>query len=126
MNSTFTKILRLILGLGLIFIGLSKLIHFNLMPDPDFTEEASSFMNSLSNTGYVLKVIGFFEILIGLLLLLNKWVPFALVLLVPITVNVLLFHLFLDSPGLILALIIAILNAILVYKHWKVYRPLFH
>ncbi len=126
MNSKFTKILTLILGLGLIFIGLSKLIHFSFMPSPDFTAEASDFMNSLSNTGYVLKVVGFFEILIGLLLLFNKWVPFALILLVPITVNVLLFHLFLDSPGIILALIVAVLNAVLIYKHWKVYRPLFH
>jgi len=126
MNSTFTKILTLILGLGLIIIGLSKLIHFNFMPSPDFTDEASNFMNSLSNTGYVLKVVGIFEILIGLLLLFNKWVPFALILLAPITLNVLLFHLFLDFPGLILAIIVAILNIVLIYKNWKVFRPLFH
>ncbi len=126
MTSTFTKILRLLLGLGLIFIGLSKLIHFNFMPAPEFTEEASNFVNSLNSTGYVLKVVGFFEIFIGLLLMFNKWVPFALILLAPITINVLLFHLFLDSPGLILALIVLFLNAILIYKHWKIYRPLFH
>jgi hypothetical protein len=46
--------------------------------------------------------------------------------LAPITVNILLFHLFLDTPGLIVALIITILNVILIYKHWKVYKPLFH
>lgn len=126
MNSTFTKILTLLLGLGLIFIGLTKLIDFSFMPAPSFSEEASDFMNSLSNTGYVLKVVGFLEIVIGLLFLFNKWVPFALILLAPITVNVFLFHLFLDSSGLILAFIVLFLNAVLIYKHWKVYRPLFH
>lgn len=126
MNSTFTRILRIILGLGLIFFGLGKLIHFDFMPSPTFTDDASLFMDSLSNTGYVLRVVAIFEIFIGLLLLLNKWVSFALILLVPITVNVLLFHLFLDSPGLLLAIIIVFLNAILIYKHWKSYRPLFH
>lgn len=125
MNSTFTRILRIILGLGLIFFGLGKLIHFNFMPSPTFTESAAHFMDSLSNTGYLLIVIALFEIFIGLLLLFNKWVSFALILLVPITINVLLFHLFLDSPGILLALVVVFLNAILIYKHWKSYRPLF-
>lgn len=126
MNSTFTKILRIILGLGLLFFGLTKLIHFNIMPTHIYTGEAAIFIDSLSNTGYILKAVGIFEILIGLLLLLNKWIPFALLLLAPISVNILLFHLFLDIPGLIVALVIIVLNAILIYKHWKVYRPLFH
>jgi len=125
MNSTFTKILRIILGLGLIFFGLSKLIHFNFMPTHIYTGDAAIFIDSLSNTGYILKVVGFFELIIGLLLLFNKWVPFALLLLAPITLNILLFHLFMDTPGLIIAVVILALNAILIYKHWKVYRPLF-
>jgi len=126
MNSTFTKILRIILGLGLLFFGLTKLIHFNIMPTHIYTGEAAIFIDSLSNTGYILKTVGIFEIFIGLLLLLNKWISFALLLLVPISVNILLFHLFLDLPGLIVALVVVVLNAILIYKHWKVYRPLFH
>lgn len=125
MNSTFTKILRIILGLGLLFFGLSKIIHLNIMPTHIYTGEAAIFIDSLSNTGYILKVVGIFEIFIGVLLLINKWVPFALLLLAPITVNILLFHLFLDTPGLVAAMVIVILNVILIYKHWKIYRPLF-
>lgn len=126
MNSNFTVILRVFLGLVLIFFGLSKLISFDIMPSPTFTDDALQFMNSLSNTGYVLKVVAMLEIVIGLLLLINKWVPFALILLAPITVNVLLFHLFLDPSGLIVALIVLALNALLIFKHWKSYRSLFH
>ncbi len=126
MNSTFTRILRTILGLGLILIGLGKLIHFDFMPSPAFNEDATLFIDSLNNTGYVLQVVAVLEIVIGLLLVFNKWVSFALILLAPITVNVLLFHLFLDSPGLFLAIIVVFLNAILIYKHWKSYRTLFH
>ncbi|HLW32213.1 MAG TPA: hypothetical protein VKX40_08115 [Aequorivita sp.] len=126
MNSTFTRILRVILGLGLIFFGLNKFIHFNFVPTPTFTEEATNFMNSLDNTGYVLLVLGAFEIIIGLLLLFKKWVSFALILLAPITLNILLFHMFLDSPGILLAMIVVGLNGMLIYKHWKNYRPLFN
>lgn len=125
MNSTFTRILRLILGLGLIIFGLTKFISFGFIPEPYFPEEAALFLESLSNTGYVLKAVGLFELVIGLLLVLNKWIPFALLLLAPITLNIFLFHVFLDTPGLIRALIVISLNAILIYKYWKAYRPLF-
>lgn len=124
MNSTFTKILRVILALGLLFFGLNK--FFGFIPAPDLPTEASEFMSSLNATGYVLPIVGALEVIIGLLLLFNKWVPFALMLLVPISVNIVLFHLFLDLPGIGGALAVAVLNAVLIYKHWKAYRLLFH
>jgi putative oxidoreductase len=123
MNSNFSKILRVILGLGLIFFGLNK--FFGFMPIPVLPEDASSFMSSLKATGYVLPVVGFLEIVIGLMLLVNKGVAFALLLLAPISANILLFHLFLDLPGIAGAMVIAIINIVLIYKNWKVYRPLF-
>ena len=69
--------------------------------------------------------MGFLEIVIGLMLLVNKAVAFALLLLAPISINILLFHLFLDMPGIAGAIVIAVINVILIYKHWKVYKPLF-
>tara|TARA_R110002110_G_scaffold49502_27_gene146985 strand:- start:677 stop:1048 length:372 start_codon:yes stop_codon:yes gene_type:complete len=123
MNSTFSKILRIILGLALILFGLNK--FFGFMPIPELPEDASSFMFSLEASGYVLQIVGFLEIVIGLMLLINKAVPFALLLLAPISVNILLFHLFLDLPGIAGAIVIAIINIVLIYKDWKVYRPLF-
>ena len=85
-------------------------------------------MNSLSATGYIFPVVGFLEVIIGAMLLLKKWVAFALILLAPITINILLFHLFLDIPGmsLLIAVSILVFNAILIFKHWQQYRPLFY
>jgi uncharacterized membrane protein YphA (DoxX/SURF4 family) len=124
MNSNFTTILRIILGLGLLVFGLNKFIGF--IPSPELSPEASDFMNSLVDTGYVLYFLGFLEVVIGVLLLLKKWVPFALLVLVPISVNILLFHIFLDLPDILQAIIIVGLNTILIIKYWKAYRPLFH
>ena len=123
MNSNFTKILRLILGLGLIVFGLNK--FFGFIPMPELPTNAENFMTSLQATGYVLPIVAFLEVVIGLMLLANKAVPFALLLLAPISINILLFHLFLDLPGITGAIVIAIINVILIYKHWKFYRPLF-
>lgn len=123
MNSTFTTILRIILALGLLVFGLNKFIGF--MPVPELPENAANFMQSLQATGYVLPILGAFEIFIGFLLLIKQWVPFALLLLAPITVNIVLFHLFLDLPGIAGAVVVTVINIILIYKYWKVYRPLF-
>jgi len=123
MNSTFTKILRVILALGLIVFGLNKFIGF--MPMPEMPANAGEFMSSLKASGYVLQIVGALEVIIGLMLLVNKSVPFALLLLAPISINILLFHLFLDLPSIGGALVITIINAVLIFKHWKVYRPLF-
>ncbi len=123
MNSNFTTILRLILALVLLVFGSNK--FFGFIPAPELSPDAASFMSSLTATGYVLYFLGILEIWIGLLLLFKKWVPFALLVLVPISANILLFHIFLDLPDIIQAIVVAGLNAILVAKYWKAYRPLF-
>lgn len=126
MNSTFTRILRVILGLVLLIFGLYKVLPFNFIPEPEFSSQASNFLNSLTASGYILFVIGLFEIFIGLLLLLRKWVPFALVLFAPISLNIFMFHLFLDNNGLIMATLIVLMNAALMYKYWRHYKVLFY
>lgn len=85
----------------------------------------ANFLDSLGNSGYILYTVAILEIIIGLLLLLKKWVPFSLILLAPISINILLFHLFLDVSGLAVAIAIVAINIILIYKYWKSYRPLF-
>ncbi|HRE77668.1 MAG TPA: DoxX family membrane protein [Flavobacterium sp.] len=124
MNSQFTKLMRILLGVILVVFGLNKFLNF--IPAPELPENAANFIDSLASTGYVLQVVGVIEILIGLLLLFNKWVAFALVVLVPISVNILLFHLFLDIPGISGALLVTVFNGILMYKLWPKYKPLFN
>jgi uncharacterized membrane protein YphA (DoxX/SURF4 family) len=123
MNSQFTKIVRLLLGIMLVVFGSNKFLHFIPLPPP--TGSAGDFMNSLGTTGYIFPIVGILEVFIGIMLLFKKWVAFALVLLAPISINILLFHLFLDIPGVSAALLVTILNGILIYKHWKQYKPLF-
>lgn len=123
MNSMFTKIVRILLGIMLLVFGANKFFAF--IPLPELPEQANNFMTSLGATGYVLKIVGVLEIFIGALLLMKKWVAFALTLLAPISINILLFHLFLDVNGIAGALLVAVLNGILIYKYWKNYKSLF-
>lgn len=126
MNSMFTKIVRLLLGLILLISGINRLLPTPFIPVPDLPDVAKNFMTSLGDTGYVLPFLGVLEISIAAMLLLKKWVAFALIVLVPISINILLFHLFLDIPGVSLAFLVAILNGVLIYKHWQQYKSLFY
>jgi uncharacterized membrane protein YphA (DoxX/SURF4 family) len=124
MNSTFTKIVRFLLGIILVIFGFNKFIE--LIPAPAMPENAANFIKSLVDTGYILPVVGAFEVMIGILLLAKRWVPFALILLAPISLNILLFHLFLDMPGIGGAILVTTLTTIMLYKNWACYKPLFH
>jgi putative oxidoreductase len=124
MNSQFTSIVRVVLAFLLLVFGLNK--FFAYIPLPELPEAAAGFMESLKSSTYMLQVVGGLEIIIGLMLLAKKWIAFALLLLAPLTLNILLFHLFLDLSGLFMALIMATLNTILIYKHWPQYKPLFN
>jgi len=123
MNSKFTQIVRILLGIILIVFGANKIYTFIPLPQPPV--EAAEFMQSLSDTGYVLTVVAVLEIIIGIMLIFKLWVPFAILVLVPISLNILLFHLFLDVPAIATALVVVALNGILLYKHKQKYKPLF-
>jgi hypothetical protein len=123
MNSKFSSIVRIVLGFMLVIFGSNMFLHFIPFQPP--TGSAGNFMHSLGATGYVFQTVGVLEVFIGIMLLLKKWVAFVLILLAPISVNILLFHMFLDIPGISAALLVAILNGVLIYKHWRQYTPIF-
>ena len=123
MNSKVTMVLRILLGLVLVIFGASKFYPF--MPVQEMSEGATNFMGALAESGYMLPLVGGVEVVVGLLLLLKKWVPFAVVLLAPVSVNIVLFHLALEPATTAPALVILIINAVLIYANWDKFKTLF-
>ena len=106
------------------------------MPDFDFTDypEAAHLFNALrfsghgdapTGHGYIMNLVGATEVVVGLLLVLKKWVPLALVMLVPISVNIVAFHLMVNLPHIGPAILVALVNAYLIYLNWGSFKPLF-
>lgn len=121
--NTLALIARYLLGLAMLIFGANK--FFGFMPSPELPEAALSFMGTLVNSGYIMQTLGVVYILAGLLLLLNKAVPFALILLVPVSYNIVAFHLAFAPDGILFAAIVAVLNVFLIYNHWDRFKSLF-
>lgn len=105
MKIAFT-IARILLGLLFAVFGLNGFLHFIPMQSP--TGLAGQYMGALFVSHY-LAVVFLVELIGGLLLLVNRYVPLALLLLGPVVVNILLFHSLLAPAGLPLALVAALL-----------------
>ena len=58
------------------------------------------------------------EILIGIMLLANIFVPLALTIIFPILVGISLIHLFLNPAGIPMMLLLHALHGFLIYAYW--------
>ena len=117
-------IARVLLGLVFLIFGLNGLHPF--MPNPPPTPAAGQFFGALFATGYMPKLIFGTQVIGGALLLLGVAVPFALVLLAPVIVNIVAFHVYL-APGLLpLALVVAVIELFLAWYYRAAFAPLFN
>ena len=122
-NRKLVRTVQIILGLYLLFISVAGFFQF--LPPPQFNEAGTAFMTALFNTGYMFYFMSVIFIIVGLTFVFNKWSAFGAILLAPITVNIILFHLFLDMMGWWMALIFVVLHVYLSAIHWPRYKPMF-
>jgi len=96
-----TLVARILLGLLFLVFGLNGFLHFIPMQPP--TGLAGQYIGALFLSHYLV-VVFVLQVVGGLLLLINRYVPLALVLLGPVIVNIVLFHACLAPAGLPMAL----------------------
>jgi len=122
MKEKIPTIVRVILGLIFVTFGLNGFLNFIPMPPPP--PEAGSFMISLAASKYFLPVLKLTEIICGIAFLSGMFVPLALVVLAPISIQILLFHIFL-APGLqgmVMAIFIIAANIFLGYAYRESFK----
>src|SRR4029079_8051615 len=116
-------IARLLLGLVFLVFGLNGFLNF-LSMGPMPTGLAGQFIGALFLSHYYWAVAAV-QIIGGVLLLVNRFVPLGLVLLGPVIVNILLYHLFLNPAGIGLAIFVTILWFIVFYGHRQYFSGIF-
>ena len=99
-------IARVLLGLVFTVFGLNAFLHF--LPSQPVPGLAGQFTAALLGSHYYVIAFGT-ELIGGALLLSNRYVPVALTMLGPVIVNILRFHIFLDSENLAPAIVVTVL-----------------
>ena len=107
-------IARVLLGIIFLVFGLNGFLHFLPMPPP--TGVAAQFFGSIFASHYWV-VIFTVQTIGGLLLLLNRFVPLALVILGAVIVNIFFFHALMAPAGLPLAIVVVVLWAIVANRN---------
>lgn len=115
-------IIRIVFGLLMLVPGVLNLV--NPTADIEFSQPANHFMSALVETEYMLIVVHILMVLVGLSMLINRFVPLSLVVITPISVNMLLFHVFLDIESILPALVIGFLNVYLLFAYIESYHPI--
>jgi len=100
-------IARYLLGLLFTAFGLNGFLHF-LPQLPPAAPLALQYVSVMSMSHYFVLVFAI-QLLAGILLLANRYVPLALTLLAPVIVNILLFHSLMDPGGIGPGLFVTIL-----------------
>ena len=114
---------RLLSGLIFFVFGLNGFLQFIPVKEMP-TGLALQFFTALMLSHYVLVVAGT-QLIAGILLLANRFVPLALALLGPVIVNILCYHLFLSPKGIAPAIVVAVLWFILFYRYRQYFSGLF-
>lgn len=122
LKKKITMIARIVFGTVLLVAGITSL--FGLMPPMQYPEPADKFMISLLDTGYMMVIVSVLKVLVGVSMLINRFLPLALIVFTPISVNMLLFHAFLDIKSILPALVIGFLNVYLLFAYIESYKPL--
>ncbi len=116
-------IARILLGLTFFVFGLNGLLGF--IPRPPLPAGlAGQFQVVLFQSHYVWFVSGF-QLVGGVLLLVNRYVVLALTILGPVIVNILLYHLLLDRTGGVGAIVVVLLWGLLAFRYRQYFSGLF-
>lgn len=111
--------------MGLMFAFSAIVVLFKLVPQPELTGEIKTFMDGVNATGYMMTTIKVIELICAAAFLSGRFVPLAAVVIFPININILLFHVTIAPEGLLVAILLMIGNLFLAWYYRQKYKPLF-
>jgi putative oxidoreductase len=115
MQKKIYTVIRYLFGAGMTLFGLANL--FKVLPLHSFPGNAGILMEAFSDSGYILPAVGFTQLVLGIALISNRFIPLALLLFAPVVVNVILFHVFMDMASMVMALpVVAITTYLFFYN----------
>ena len=124
-SSKYARIaIRSLMGLLFVVTGLNGFLMFLPPPSGPMPAGAAALGMALMQSGYLFQLVAGTQLVAGLLLLTNRFVPLALALIAPVIVNIFLVHAFLAPSGLAIASALVAAELFLAWCHRDAFRPM--
>jgi uncharacterized membrane protein YphA (DoxX/SURF4 family) len=125
-NKSFTRffppIARILLGLLFLTFGLNGFLNFIPTP-PNMPQDVITVSGGLMKGGFF-SVVSAFEVLAGVMLLINRFVPLALAFLAPIIVAILTFHIAVQPATIGPGIFVTLLELSLAWSYRHAFCPM--
>ena len=117
-----TIVARLLLGAIMVFAGANHV--FNFLPQgPMPSGVAGQLLQGMIGSGYM-TFVGVCEVIAGLLLLINRFAPFALTVLAAIILNIIVFDVLVMPKALLVGAVVTVLWILAAYPIRAAFLPL--
>lgn len=105
---------RTLLGLLYLFSVINFVFHLGEMPE--LGKNAANFSSAMMNSGFMI-VVKVVETIGALFLISGQYVRFASLWILPVTINIFLFHTLLVQSGIAIPLAMLLINGFLIYYY---------
>jgi len=123
MKEKILFVVRLLFGLMFINAGLNK--FFNYMPPPDdLPQSLLDAMAAFNEIGWLMPLVGFVEIVGGLLFIPNKTKALGAIVILPIMIGILFTNFTVAPSGLPIALGLFAINLWVLFENRTKYAPM--
>ena len=112
----------LLLGAAFVVFGLNGFLNFLPQPNTPMPAGAMTYMTAFMGT-YLMKLTMGTQLVSGLLLVSGFFVPLALLLLAPVIVNIILFHVTLMPATIAPGIVVLVLELYLAWAYRRSFAP---
>ena len=114
---------RVLMGLIFLLMGLNGFFFF--LPQPaTLPAGVVALSTAFMQSGYLFQLIMGTQVVVGVLLLSNRFVPLALAVIAPVIVNIISYHIFLWPASIGLPLLVLALEIYLAWAYRAAFRPM--
>lgn len=115
-------VISLLFGLMMINGGLNKFLHY--IPMPPMPEAATKLMMVFIESQWLMSLIAVIEVIAGILIIIPKTRALAALMIFPITVGIVFFHIFQDASGMIMGFVLLLINLWIIFENKEKYMPM--
>ncbi len=112
----------LLFGLIMINGGLNKFLHY--FPIPKMAEAANKLMTVFIESVWIISLIAIVEIIAGILIIIPKTRALAAIMIFPVMIGIVLFHIFQDPDNVIMSFVLLAINLWIIFENKEKYMPM--